>query len=107
MKDVREWSQIIKFNNVLSDEYALIEYFLYLNTESITKEFSKNFVENILLSNKITEFNKNIIVKHLEISTDLRFSDYWKSKSKLNKGFYYCSKHKVNRIFKKMHLIII
>jgi len=81
----KEWSQIIKFNNVLSDEYALIEYFLYLNTESITKEFSKNFVENILLSNKITEFNKNIIVKHLEISTDLRFSDYWKSKSKLNK----------------------
>ena len=81
----REWSQTIKFNNVLSDEYALIEYFLYLNTESITKEFNKNFVENILLSNKITEFNKNIIVKHLEISTDLRFSDYWKSKSKLNK----------------------
>ena len=81
----KEWSQIIKFNNVLSDEYALIEYFLYLNTESITKEFNKNFVENILLSNKITEFNKNIIVKHLEISTDLRFSDYWKSKSKLNK----------------------
>ena len=81
----REWSQIIKFNNVLSDEYALIEYFLYLNTESISKEFNKNFIENIILSNKISEFNKNIIVKHLEISTDLRFSDYWKSKSKLNK----------------------
>jgi hypothetical protein len=81
----REWSQIIKFNNVLSDEYALIEYFLYLNTESITKEINKNFIENIILSNKIAEFNKNIIVKHLEISTDLRFSDYWKSKSKLNK----------------------
>ena len=81
----REWSQIIKFNNVLSDEYALIEYFLYLNTESITKELNKNFIENIILSNKISEFNKNIIVKHLEISTDLRFSDYWKSKSKLNK----------------------
>jgi hypothetical protein len=81
----REWSQIIKFNNVLSDEYALIEYFLYLNTELITKEFDKNFIENIILSNKISEFNKNIIVKHLEISTDLRFSDYWKSKSKLNK----------------------
>ena len=81
----REWGQIIKFNNVLSDEYALIEYFLYLNTESITKEINKNFIENIILSNKIAEFNKNIIVKHLEISTDLRFSDYWKSKSKLNK----------------------
>ena len=81
----REWSQIIKFNNVLSDEYALIEYFLYLNTESTTKEFNKNSIENIILSNKIAEFNKNIIVKHLEISTDLRFSDYWKSKSKLNK----------------------
>ena len=81
----REWSQIIKFNNVLSDEYALIEYFLYLNTESISKEFNKNFIENIILSNKISEFNKNIIIKHLEISTDLRFSDYWKSKSKLNK----------------------
>jgi hypothetical protein len=81
----REWSQIIKFNNVLSDEYALIEYFLYLNAESITKEFNKNFIENIILSNKIAEFNKNIIVKHLELSTDLRFSDYWKSKSKLNK----------------------
>ena len=81
----REWSQIIKFNNALSDEYALIEYFLYLNTESISKEFNKNFIENIILSNKISEFNKNIIVKHLEISTDLRFSDYWKSKSKLNK----------------------
>ena len=81
----REWSQIIKFNNVLSDEYALIEYFLYLNTESISKEFNKNFIENIILSNKISEFNKNIIVKHIEISTDLRFSDYWKLKSKLNK----------------------
>ena len=81
----REWSQIIKFNNELSDEYALIEYFLYLNAESITKEFNKNFIENIILSNKIAEFNKNIIVKHLELSTDLRFSDYWKSKSKLNK----------------------
>jgi hypothetical protein len=81
----REWSQIIKFNNVLSDEYALIEYFLYLNAESITREFNKNFIENIILSNKISEFNKNIIVKHLELSTDLRFSDYWKSKSKLNK----------------------
>ena len=81
----REWSQTIKFNNVLSDEYALIEYFLYLNTESISKEFNKNFIENIILSNKISEFNKNIIVKHLELSTDLRFSDYWKSKSKLNK----------------------
>ena len=81
----KEWSQIIKFNNVLSDEYALIEYFLYLNTESITKKINKNFIENIILSNKIAEFNKNIIVKHLEISTDLRFSDYWKSKSKLNK----------------------
>ena len=81
----REWSQIIKFNNVLSDEYALIEYFLYLNAESITKEFNKNFIENIILSNKIAEFNKNIIVKQLELSTDLRFSDYWKSKSKLNK----------------------
>ena len=81
----REWSQIIKYNNVLSDEYALIEYFLYLNTESISKEFNKNFIENIILSNKISEFNKNIIVKHLEISTDLRFSDYWKLKSKLNK----------------------
>jgi hypothetical protein len=81
----REWSQIIKFNNALSDEYALIEYFLYLNAESIAKEFNKNFIENIILSNKIAEFNKNIIVKHVEISTDLRFSDYWKSKSKLNK----------------------
>jgi hypothetical protein len=81
----REWSQTIKFNNVLSDEYALIEYFLYLNAESITKEFNKSFIENIILSNKISEFNKNIIVKHIEISTDLRFSDYWKSKSKLNK----------------------
>ena len=81
----KEWSQIIKFNKSLNDEYALIEYFLHLNSESLIKEFNKEIIENIILSNKISEFNKNIIVKHIEISSNLKFSDYWKSKSKLNK----------------------
>ncbi|MDC1366073.1 hypothetical protein N8253_00490 [Pelagibacterales bacterium] len=81
----KEWSQIIKFNKSLNDDYALIEYFLYLNSESLTKELNKEIIENIILSNKISEFNKNIIVKHIEISSDLKFPDYWKSKSKLNK----------------------
>ena len=77
--------KIIKFNKSLNDEYALIEYFLHLNSESLIKEFNKEIIENIILSNKISEFNKNIIVKHIEISSNLKFSDYWKSKSKLNK----------------------
>jgi hypothetical protein len=81
----KEWSQIIKFNKSLNDEYALIEYFLYLNSDSLTKEFNKEIIENIILSNKISEFNKNIIVKHIEITSNLKFPDYWKSKSKLNK----------------------
>ncbi|MDB9985583.1 hypothetical protein OAD84_01330 [Pelagibacterales bacterium] len=81
----REWSQIIKFNKSLNDEYSLIEYFLYLNSASLTKEFNKETIENIILSNKISEFNKNIIVKHIEITSKLKFPDYWKSKSKLNK----------------------
>jgi len=81
----KEWSQIIKFNKSLNDEYSLIEYFLYLNSESLTKELNKETIENIILSNKISEFNKNIIVKHIEITSNLKFPDYWKSKSKLNK----------------------
>ena len=81
----KEWSQVIKFNKSLNDEYALIEYFLYLNSDSLTKEFNKETIENIILSNKISEFNKNIIVKHIEITSNLKFPDYWKSKSKLNK----------------------
>jgi len=81
----KEWSQIIKFNKSLNDDYALIEYFLYLNSESLTKKLNKEIIENIILSNKISEFNKNIIVKHIEISSNLKFPDYWKSKSKLNK----------------------
>jgi hypothetical protein len=81
----KEWSQIIKFNKSLNDDYALIEYFLYLNSESLTKKLNKEIIENIILSNKISEFNKNIIVKHIEISSNVKFPDYWKSKSKLNK----------------------
>ena len=81
----KEWSQIIKFNKSLNDEYSLIEYFLYLNSDSLTKEFNKEIIENIILSDKISEFNKNIIVKHIEITSNLKFPDYWKSKSKLNK----------------------
>jgi hypothetical protein len=81
----KEWSQIIKFNKSLNDEHALIEYFLYLNSDSLTKEFNKEIIENIILSDKISEFNKNIIVKHIEITSNLKFPDYWKSKSKLNR----------------------
>ena len=81
----REWGKIIQFNKTLNIEYALIEYYLHLNTETPTTELNKKFIDNIIVSSEISEINKNIIVKYIEITTDIRFPNYWKSKSKLNK----------------------
>ena len=50
-----------------------------------TTNFSENLINNIIFNDQITEFNKNIIVKYFEVTTSNKFSNYWKSKSKLNK----------------------
>ena len=80
-----QWSQIIKFNNNQKLEYSLIEYYLYLNSEIVSDQFNQDLLSNIVSSQKITDFNKNIITKHIETATQIKFSSYWKSKSELKK----------------------
>jgi len=80
-----QWSQIIKFNNNQKLEYSLIEYYLYLNSEIVSDQFNQDLLSNIVSSQKITDFNKNIITKHIETSSQIKFSSYWKSKSELKK----------------------
>jgi len=80
-----EWGQIIKFNKDLKIEFALLEYYLHLNTDLPTTNFSVDLLNNIIFNDQISEFNKNIIVKYFEVTTSNKFSNYWKSKSKLNK----------------------
>ena len=80
-----QWSQIIKFNNNQKLEYSLIEYYLYLNSEIVSDQFNQDLLSNIISSQKITDFNKNIITKHVETSSQIKFSSYWKSKSELKK----------------------
>jgi len=80
-----QWSQIIKFNNNKKLEYSLIEYYLYLNSEIVFDQFNQDLLSNIVSSQKITNFNKNIITKHIETATQIKFSSYWKSKSELKK----------------------
>ncbi len=80
-----EWSEIIKFNNNLKLEYSLIKYYLYLNSEIISDQFDQDLLINIISSKKITDFNKNIIIKYTETSTQIKFQNYWKSKSGLKK----------------------
>jgi hypothetical protein len=80
-----QWSQIIKFNNNQKLEYSLIEYYLYLNSEIVSDQFNQDLLGNIVSSQKITDFNKNIITKHIETSSQIKFSSYWKSKSELKK----------------------
>ena len=80
-----QWSQIIKFNNNQKLEHSLIEYYLYLNSEIESDQFNQDLLSNIVSSQKITDFNKNIIIKHVETSSQIKFSSYWKSKSELKK----------------------
>ena len=80
-----QWAQIIKFNSNQKLEYSLIEYYLYLNSEIASDQFNQDLLSNIISSQKITDFNKNIITKHIEISSQINFSSYWKSKSELKK----------------------
>jgi hypothetical protein len=80
-----QWSQIIKFNNNQKLEYSLIEYYLYLNSEIVSDQFNQDLLSNIVSSQKITDFNKNIITKHVETSSQIKLSSYWKSKSELKK----------------------
>ncbi len=80
-----QWSQIIKFNNNQKLEYSLIEYYLYLNSEIVSEQFNQDLLSNIVSSQKIADFNKNIITKHVETSSQIKLSSYWKSKSELKK----------------------
>ena len=80
-----QWSQIIKFNNNQKLEYSLIEYYLFLNSEIASDQFNEVLLSNIILSQKIADFNKNIIIKHAETSSQSKFTSYWKSKSELKK----------------------
>ena len=81
----REWGQLIKFNKDLILEYSLIEYYLLLNTDQPALNFNEELLNNIILSDQISELNKNIIVKYFQIKTNNKYANYWKSKSKLNK----------------------
>ena len=81
----KQWSQTIKFNNNQKLEYSLIEYYLYLNSKIVSDQFNQDLLSNIVSSEKITDFNKNIITKHIETSSQIKLSSYWKSKSELKK----------------------
>jgi hypothetical protein len=80
-----EWSQIIKFSNNHKLEYSLIKYYLHLNSKIVSDQFNQDLLSNIISSEKIADFNKNLITKHIEISSKIKFPSYWKSKSELKK----------------------
>ena len=80
-----QWAQIIKFNKKLNIEYSLIKYYLYLNSENISEPFDQKILNNIISSDDVLGFNKNIIVKYIETTSQIKFPNYWKSKSELNK----------------------
>ena len=80
-----EWSQIIKFNNNQKLEYSLIKYYLHLKSEIVSDQFNQLVLSNIISSEKIADFNKNLITKHIEISSQIKLPNYWKSKSELKK----------------------
>ena len=80
-----QWAQSIKFNKKLNIEYSLIKYYLYLNSENISEPFDQKILNNIISSDDVLGFNKNIIVKYIETTSQIKFPNYWKSKSELNK----------------------